>query len=334
MRAMIVRAPGGLDRLELADLRDPAAPGPGQVAVRIRASSLNYHDYVVALGQVPLDGDRIPMSDGAGEITAVGEGVTEFAVGDRVMSTFYANWPDGESGNRRLQIYGESLDGFACEQVVAPAVNFTRIPKNYSWIEAATLPCAALTAWRALAVESTTKPGDQVLVLGSGGVSLFALQFAKAMGARVIATSSSDEKLERLSALGADATVNYRREPDWGNAVRKLSDGGVDHVIDVGGALTLPQSIMAARRNSQITLIGIMAGDSGPIPTTLFMTKQLRLVGITVGNRKHQQEMVAGIDAIGLKPVIDKVFPLEGLAEAFRHQGAGSHFGKVAVELN
>jgi NADPH:quinone reductase-like Zn-dependent oxidoreductase len=334
MKAIRLRHPGGLDNLKLEDMPEPAAPGRGEISVRIRASSLNYHDYIVVTGGIPTPDGRIPMSDGAGEVTAVGEGVTEFAVGDAVVSTFFPNWLDGGPVPGGFAgVPGDGADGYALEAVTAPATSFTRSPAGYSPAEAATLTCAGLTAWRALVTEGRLKAGDTVLVQGTGGVSIFALQFAKAMGATVIATSSSDAKLERLKALGADHLINYKTTPSWGAEAARLSGGGVDHIVEIGGAGTLPESITAARIGGHISLIGVLAGYAGPVPTVMLMGKQIRLIGITVGTRREQQDMVKAVDANGIRPVIDRQFPLAELAAAFRHQESGAHFGKIVVDI-
>ncbi|MFN7175558.1 MAG: zinc-dependent alcohol dehydrogenase family protein [Thermaurantiacus sp.] len=334
MRAMRLRHPAGIDNLKLEELGPPAAPGPGEVRVRIRASSLNYHDYIVVVGGIPTPDGRIPMSDGAGEVIAVGPGVDTFAVGDSVVSTFFPNWADGRPVPGGFAgVPGDGADGYAVEEVVAAATAFTRAPAGWSHAEAATLTCAGLTAWRALVTEGQVKPGDVVLVQGSGGVSVFALQLAKAAGATVIATSSSDAKLERLKALGADHLINYKATPEWGKEVARLTGGGVDHVVEIGGAGTLPESITAARIGGHIALIGVLAGYAGPVPTVQIMAKQIRLIGITVGTRREQQDMVRAMEATGLRPVIDSHFPLEGLGAAFRHQESGRHFGKIVVDL-
>ncbi|NML17686.1 zinc-dependent alcohol dehydrogenase family protein [Azohydromonas caseinilytica] len=335
MKAITLRAPGGLDRLQAVDLPDPGAPGAGQVRVRLHASSLNYHDYAVALGAIPTADGRIPMSDGAGVVEALGDGVTEFAVGDAVVSGFFPTWLEGPArlGNFAT-VPGDGVDGYAREAVVVPATWFTRAPRGYSHQEAATLTTAGLTAWRALVVEGRLKAGDTVLVQGSGGVSVFALQLAKAMGARVVATSSSDEKLERLRALGADHGINYRRHADWGPLAREWTGGlGVDHVVEVGGPATLAQSIEAVRVGGHIALIGVLTGMGGEIPTAALMAKQARLQGMIVGSRRMQQDFVAALEATGLRPVIDRTFALADLADAFRHQGAGAHFGKICVSI-
>jgi len=333
VRAMKIGNPTTLDSLTAVDLPDIGMPGPGEIAVRLYASSLNYHDYLVVNGDIPVGSGRIPMSDGAGEVSAVGAGVTEFAVGDPVVSTFHTCWPAGQLTIAGFGLVpGDGIDGYARQAVISPAEWFTRIPKGYSHQEAATLTCAGVTAWRALATDGPTIAGQTVLVQGSGGVSIFALQFAKAMGATVIATSSSDEKLERLKAMGADHIINYKTTPDWGEVAFKLT-GGVDHVVEIGGPGTLPQSIEAIGINGHIALIGVLTGFSGEIPTGKLMGKQGRLQGITVGSRRDQLDMVAAIDANGIRPVIDRSFPLEDLSAAFRHQESAKHFGKIVVAI-
>jgi NADPH:quinone reductase-like Zn-dependent oxidoreductase len=229
---------------------------------------------------------------------------------------------------------GDGVDGYAREVVVAPATAFTHAPKGYSFAEAATLPTAGVTAWRALVVNGALKAGDTVLVLGTGGVSIFALQIAKVMGATVVATSSSDEKLERVHALGADHTINYRHYPDWGARVREWTGGfGVDHVIEVGGPGTLAQSIAAVAIGGHIALIGVLTGRAGEIPTAHLMARQARLQGLIVGSRKHQTEFIRAIDATGIKPVIDRSFGLDEIADAFRYEASGHHFGKICLEF-
>jgi NADPH:quinone reductase-like Zn-dependent oxidoreductase len=335
MKMMTLRAPGGLDKFVMADAAEPPAPRPGEITVRLRANSLNYHDYVVAIGQLKTADNRIPMSDGAGEIAAVGEGVAEFAVGDRVTSLFFPNWLLGDATPATTRdIPGDTTDGYAREYVTAPAHAFTRTPPGYSHAEAATLSCAGLTAWRGLVVTGKVKPGDFVLVQGSGGVSCFALQFAKAAGATVIATSSSDDKLERLKALGADLLINYKQEPKWGKKAKQLTDGrGVDHVIEIGGPGTLPQSIQACRMGGHIALIGVLTGIAGEVPTYMLFSSQLRVTGIMVGSRKEQDDMVRAIAANKIRPVVDSTFPLEGIADAYRHQASQKHFGKICLEI-
>jgi len=333
MRAMLARQPGGLDKLELVDLREPGAPGAGEILVRLRASSLNYHDYLVAARGLAED-RRVPMSDGAGEVLAVGQGVSEFAVGDRVVSTFFPTWIDGPGRlDDMASVPGDGVDGYARELAVMPAAGFTRAPAGYSHAEAATLTCAGVTAWRALVPHGPVSPGQTVLVMGTGGVSIIALQLAKAMGASVIATSSSDEKLERLKALGADHVVNYRTTEAWGRKVFELSDGGVDHVVEVGGPGTLGQSMEATRVHGHIALIGVLTGFQGQVNTGLLMTRQIRLQGVIVGSRRDQLDLIRAVEANGIKPVIDRNYPLEALADAFRHQESGRHFGKICVDI-
>jgi NADPH:quinone reductase-like Zn-dependent oxidoreductase len=335
MEAVKLSKPGGLDRLKVTTMDDPPLPRADEVLVRIHASSLNYHDYAVAAGMIPTGDGRIPMSDGAGVVEAVGDGVMEFAVGDHVVSCFFPLWQDGPARIADFSMTpGDGIDGYARERVALPASWFTHAPTGYSHAEAATLTTAGLTAWRALVVDGGIKAGDSVLVLGSGGVSVFALQFAKAMGASVIATSSSDEKIERLRALGADHAINYKREEAWGQRVRDLTeDRGVDHVIEVGGPSTLPQSITACRIGGHIALIGVLTGREGTVPTAAMMARQQRLQGLIVGSRAHQRDMIRAIEATGLKPVIDRSFPLRDIAAAFRHEESGSHFGKICLEM-
>jgi NADPH:quinone reductase-like Zn-dependent oxidoreductase len=335
-KVMRLKSPGGLDQLVLGDEAAPPPPAYGEIAVQLKASSLNYHDYFVVKGLIPVADGRIPMSDGAGVVTAIGAGVSEFKVGDAVVSTFFPGWLSGEPEVAKLsRMPGDRSDGYARAQVVAPQTSFTHAPHGYSHGEAATLTCAGLTAWRALVVEGGIKAGDSVLVQGTGGVSIFALQFAKACGASVIATSSSDQKLERLKAMGADHLINYRKTPDWGSAARQFTQGrGVDHVVEIGGAGTLGQSIQACRNGGHISLIGVLAGFQGEVSTAAIMTQQVRLIGITVGSREQQQQMVRAIETNAIRPVIDRDFPLAELAEAFRYQESGAHFGKITVSLS
>lgn len=275
------------------------------------------------------------MADGAGAVEEVGAAVTDFSVGQHVVSTFFPTWLDGEPTEGDFStVPGDGVDGYAREVVVRPATWFTHAPDGFSFAEAATLTTAGLTAWRALIGDGHLKAGDTVLVLGTGGVSMFALQFAKAMGARVVVTSSSDEKLARARQLGADHTINYRSVSDWGDAVTHWSGGvGVDHVIELGGPGTLAQSIRAARVGGHISLIGTVTGYAGQLPTAAMMIKQIRLQGLIVGSRRQQQQMIRGLAATGLRPVIDRTFPLEELTAAFRYQESGRHFGKICVEF-
>ncbi len=334
MRAMALRSPAGLDRLVLEDRPDPGEPGPGEIRVALHGSSLNFHDLGVVLGRMAAADGRILLADGAGIVEGVGAGVTEFAVGDLVVSCFFPDWQDGPPtiGDFR-RTPGDGIDGFAQETVVVPATAFTHAPKGYDAVEAAAITTAGLTAWRALVVDGNLKPGDTVLLLGTGGVSIWALQLAKLIGATVAITSSSGEKLERASDLGADFTVNYREQQDWGRVVREWTGGrGVDHVVEVGGPGTLAQSIDAVRVGGHISLIGVLTGASGDVPTAALMAKQARLQGLIVGSRREQQDFVRALDGGAIRPVIDRRFALEQLADAFRFEMSGGHFGKIGIE--
>lgn len=335
MKAIAVRNPATLESLEVQNRPEPGEPGAGEVRVRLHASSLNFHDYSVVSGVIPTEDGRIPMSDGAGVVEAVGEGVDEFAVGDAVVSTFFPTWQAGPPplGNFS-QTPGDGIDGYARASVVRPVNYFTRAPKDYSHEEAATLTTAGLTAWRALVVDGNIKAGSTVLTLGTGGVSIFAVQLAKMMGANVIATSSSDAKLERLKELGADQVINYKTVPEWGKRVLELTGGrGADHIIEVGGPGTLPQSIQAVAIGGHIALIGVLTGVAGEVPTARLMAKQARLQGLIVGSRSDQQDFVRALEVSGLKPVIDRTFALEDIAEAFRYEASGGHFGKICLNV-
>jgi NADPH:quinone reductase-like Zn-dependent oxidoreductase len=335
MKVMKLGANGGLERLKLVDLPDPAPPGAGEIQVRIHGSSLNFHDYAVVRFDAPHTVDRIPMADGAGIVEAVGTGVAEFVPGDHVVSTFFPQWLAGEPVNGDFAtVPGDGVDGYARERVVRPATCFTHAPRGWQAYESATLTTAGLTAWRALIGDGGLKAGDTVLVLGTGGVAIFGLQLAKAMSARVILTSSSDEKLERARALGADHTLNYRVTPEWGAEVMKLTHGrGVDHVLDLGGPGTLPQSIAACRIGGHISLIGTLTGFAGQVPTAAMMRRQIRLQGLIVGSRTQQQQLVAGMNATGIRPVVDRRFALAELADAFRYEESNHHFGKICLEF-
>ena len=335
MQGIQLQSPTNLDNFRHVELPDPGAPGRGEIRVRIKASSLNFHDYGVAIGGLPSEGGRIPLSDGAGIVEAVGPDVSEFKVGDLVVSCFFPTWLHGEPPIAGFSTTpGDGVDGYAREIAVRPATWFTHAPTGYTHAEAATLTTAGLTAWRALVVNGGLKAGDTVLTMGTGGVSIFALQIAKMMGATVISTSSSDEKLDHLKALGADYTINYRQTPDWGNHVLEITQGqGVDHVIEVGGPATLAQSITAARIGGHISLIGILTGIEGNVPILSLLAKQIRMHAFIVGSRSHQQDMVRALSASKVRPVIDCTFPLAKLADAFRHEASGKHFGKISIEI-
>jgi NADPH:quinone reductase-like Zn-dependent oxidoreductase len=334
MKAIQLLHPAGLDNLRLVDMPAPGAPAAGEIQVRIHASSLNYHDLGVVTGHARAQEGRIPMSDGAGVVTSVGEGVTEFAVGDHVVSCFFPHWQSGRAVPTTFQtVPGDGVDGFARELINLPTEAFTLAPKGYSHEEAATLTTAGLTAWRALVVDGRIQAGDTVLVLGTGGVSIAALQMARSMGARVIATTSSEAKKERLLALGADQVINYKDQAEWGDAVLAATEGrGADIVVEVGGPGTLPQSIRACAAGGHIALIGVLTGISGSVPTLELMRKQQTLRGLIVGSREHQQDMVRALENFDWRPVIDSRYPLEQIAEAFAHQISASHFGKICLQ--
>ncbi len=334
MKVAALEKPGGLDKIRI-EQRDDPTPGPGEILVRVRATSLNFHDFAVVSGMMPSEDGRIPMSDGAGEVVEVGEGVTRFKAGDNVVSLFFPTWERGEPDLSCLMgVPGDHVDGFAAELVAMPEGAFTRVPEGYTPEESATLTCAALTAWRGMMTKARIKPGDWVLTQGTGGVSIFALQFAKAAGARVIATSSSQEKLDRLKALGADCLINYKETPDWGVKAREFTGGrGVDEVVEIGGAGTLAQSITACRIGGHISLIGVLAGFAGEIPTAQLFSQNITLDGITVGSRDEQEDMIRAIEANNIKPVISDTFALEDLKGAFEHQAAHKHFGKIVVTI-
>lgn len=336
MRAYEIRQGSrGLDGLRMVEKPEPV-PGRGQILVRVRAVSLNYRDTLVVSGAYfggSVSRDTIPLSDGAGEVVAVGEGVARFKPGDRVAGTFFLDWADGPPVGPRLT-RGWPVDGMLAEYVVLDEGDAVALPKSLSFEEGATLPCAGVTAWHAVICACAVKPGDTVLVMGSGGVSIFALQLARAAGARVVMTSSSDAKLERGRSLGASEGINYRTTPDWEQKVLEVTGGrGVDHIIEVGGPGTLGRSMKCVAYGGRIALIGVLAGLQGDTSPHPLMVKGASLHGIFVGNRAMFERLNAAIDANGLKPVIDKVFPFEEAVEALRYQQSGKHFGKVVVEI-
>jgi NADPH:quinone reductase-like Zn-dependent oxidoreductase len=332
MKVWQVAREWSIEGMELVEKPDPVA-GPGQVTVRIRAASLNYRDLLTVQGEggahkLPL----VPFSDGAGEVTAIGEGVTRIAVGDRVCPMFFQSWFDGgpSASNRRLAL-GGTRAGVLQELMLLDAEGVSRIPDHLSFVEAATLPCAGLTAWRALFDEARIRPGDTVLVQGTGGVSIFALQFAKLAGASVVVTSSSDEKLERAKALGADHAINYRTVSEWGKAAADWAGGGIDHVVEVGGRDTFQQSIEAARVGGTILVIGVLSGFSQEISIPGIFGKNLHVTGLSVGSRRMFESMAAAIGRNRLKPVVDRTFDFDAVPEALRLMQSGGHFGKIAI---
>ncbi|HLR18047.1 MAG TPA: NAD(P)-dependent alcohol dehydrogenase [Alcanivoracaceae bacterium] len=334
MKAVVVAAPGGLDKVSLIDIADPGKPKAGEIRVAIKAGSLNFHDLLVANGGIPTEDNRILLSDGAGVVEEVGEGVTEFKPGDHVVSTFFPVWPAGPAfadvGHFR-NVPGDGLQGMASEYVVRSVNAFTHAPQGWSHAQAATITTSGLTAWRALVVNGQLKAGDTVLVQGTGGVSITALQIAKAMGAIVVVTSSSDEKLDAAKKLGADYTINYNTEPKWGRKAAELT-GGVDHVIEVGGPATIGQSLNALKVGGHIAQIGILSGTTAELPVMQLLAKQARLQGLIVANRQDQQNFVKALEVIDAQPVIDTTYEYAELAEAFAYQQSGQHFGKICVQ--
>lgn len=332
---MISAGSTSLEGLHLRDVPEPV-PGPGEVLVRVRACSLNYRDQAIPLGRYmggPVASDTVPLSDGAGEIVALGEGVARFAVGDRVAGLFFQGWADGPpSANQGLALGAAGAPGMLQDLVVLPASGVIAIADSLTFEEAACLPCAGVTAWNALmAGPRPLRAGESVLVLGTGGVSLLALQIAKAMGATVVATSSSDAKLERVRALGADHAINYRTTPEWGAQAAALT-GGIDHVVEVGGAGTLAQSIAAVGYAGEIALIGVLTREGNTNPHGL-MFKGAAIRGIFVGSQAMAQALNDLIDAHAIKPVIDRRFALADALEAYRYQSSPDLFGKVVITL-
>lgn len=312
------------------------APGPGEVLLRVHATSLNYHDYLVVAGFIPQPAWRVPMSDGAGEIAALGAGVSEWAVGDRVMGAFFPNWIGGPPTDaNNAAISGETADGFAASHVVVPAHSLTRMPQGRSFAEAATLPCAGLTAWRALRVEGRLEAGATVLIPGSGGLALFMLQIAKTLGIGTIMISSSDEKLARLKAMGADILINYRSNPDWALTVRDRTGGrGVDLALDIGGRSTFAQSVAACRMGGHLIVVGTTSNGVPELPLRDVVMRHIRVGGMAVGSVAQLADLVAFVEAHRLRPVIDRSFTLADLRRAFEYQLSGAHMGKIAIDCS
>lgn len=310
----------------------PRPPERDEILVRVEASSLNFHDLLVVNGAIKTNPGRVPLSDGVGIVDACGPDVHRFNVGDRVMGTFFPDWSRGAADAEAVaQMRGDHVDGFAASAVTMSEAGFTRAPASLDAAAAATLPCAALTAWRALFVEGELRPGESVLVQGTGGVALFALQFARAAGARVIATTGSPDKADRLLALGADTVID-RLDPEWGKLARKATDRGIDHLVEVAGG-DLDQSLQALRTGGRLCLVGVLSRK--PIqfgPAQLIHTNR-RISGVTVGSRAHQEAMVAAIDQNGIAPVIDASFPFVALREAFEYYSRQQHFGKISIDF-
>jgi NADPH:quinone reductase-like Zn-dependent oxidoreductase len=324
----------GIDNLK--EMERPAPkPGPGEIVVDMKAASLNYRDLLTVLmgagNALPL----VPFSDGAGVVSAVGSGVTRVKVGDRVCPLFFQSWLSGPvTAESRMKALGGALDGVLQQHMLLIEDGVSKIPDYLSFEEAATLPCAGLTAWRAITVEAPVGPGDTILVQGTGGVSIFALQFAKARGAKVIVTSSSDEKLERAKKLGADFTINYKTNPEWGKEALKLTGGhGVDVIVEVGGDNTLGKSLEAVRVGGSIVVIGVLGGFTNNIFIPALFGKNAKMIGISVGSREQFDSMTAAINGWKLKPVVDKVFPVDQVQDALKLMQAGGHFGKICLKF-
>ena len=335
MRAWQIVSGGGVDALSLAEVETPE-PGPGEVRVRMRANSINYRDLTTIEDPVSrgLPFPTVPDSDGAGEVSAIGASVEGVAVGDRVTSCFFSDWEAGECSPTAMgSALGGARQGVLAEEVILPARGVIAMPEHMSFEQAACLPCAALTAWHALTQPRPVVAGDTVLLLGTGGVSVIAQQFCAVMGARTIVTSSSDEKLERMRALGAGETVNYRTHPDWEHEVLRLCPGGVDRVVEVGGPGTLQKSIEAVRVGGTIGLIGILTGVAGQVSPTAIMRKSVTLRGIYVGPRAMFAEMNRAVSAHRLEPVIDQTFVFEDAPAAYHAMRAARHFGKLVIRI-
>ncbi|WP_413201238.1 zinc-dependent alcohol dehydrogenase family protein [Nostoc piscinale] len=335
MKAYEIQSDAGIDALKLVERPQPE-PTAGQVLIKVRATSLNYRDLLVAEGNYgsKLTYPLIPMSDGAGEVVAVGEGVTRVKKGDRVAGIFFQTWIDDSPTRQKMKSdLGGSIDGMLAEYVVLDQNGLVILPDHLSYTQAATLPCAAVTAWHALVTKGHIRANHTILLLGTGGVSIFALQFAKLHNAKVIITSSSDEKLARAKQLGADEIINYKTTPNWQQQVYELTNRlGVDHVIEVGGAGTLPQSLQAARIGGRVSLIGVLTrgGDIDPMP---ILAKSLTLQGIYVGSREMFEMMNQAISHHQIFPIIDSVFPFTAAPEAYRYLETAAHFGKVVIEI-
>ncbi len=333
MKGYHLTAQTGVDGLEVFEAAGPE-PRRGEIAVRVRAVSLNYRDLMVADGRygkahLPL----IPLSDGAGEVAAVGEGVTRWKPGDRVAGTFFQGWNSGPFRRDALAL-GGALDGMFAERVLLPEDGAVAIPPHLSWEEAATLPCAAVTAWHALVTHGNIAADETVLLLGTGGVSLFALQFAKMHGARVIITSSSDEKLARARALGADEGVNYRENPDWEKEVFRLTaKAGVDHVVEVVGGDAFTRSLRTLAPGGTVSLVGGVRSFTADVPLLQIIAKSAVVRGIYVGSREMFEAMNRAVALHAMRPVVDRVFPFAEAAAAYRYLESGAHFGKVTISF-
>jgi NADPH:quinone reductase-like Zn-dependent oxidoreductase len=335
MRGYQIQTAAGIDGLTLIDDLPTPKPNAGQVLVRVRATSLNYRDTAVVSGRYPGQTlPMVPLSDGSGEVVEIGEGVTRVQVGDRVAGIFFQDWISGRLTREKIKsALGGAINGMLAEYVVLNQDGLVHLPAHLSYQEGATLPCAAVTAWQALVDRGRLTAGETVLLLGTGGVSIFALQFAKILGAKVIITSSSDEKLAQAKQLGADETINYKTFPNWDDQVYELTQQqGVDQVIEVGGAGTLEKSLRSTGVGGRVSLIGVLGG-AGEVNHTQMLMKSIDVQGIYVGSREMFEAMNRAIAMHQIKPVIDHVFPLTEAPEAYRYLLSGSHFGKVVINL-
>jgi NADPH:quinone reductase-like Zn-dependent oxidoreductase len=332
MKAYEVQPAEGLARVER-----PSPPlGPGEARVRVRAASLNYRDLVVLRGAKGRAAPVVPLSDGAGEVVEVGPAVTTLAPGDRVAASFFPTWLDGElSDAHHARALGGGQNGMLAEEVVLPAAAWVKLPARLSFEQGAALPCAGLTAWHALFEAARVRPGDVVLVQGTGGVAIFALQLAKAAGARVVLTSSSEAKRARARELGADHVLDYKADPAWGQSARALTDGarGVDLVVDVGGPGTFDQSVAALRYGGTLSLLGVLTGTKGEVNTYGIFHKTLRVAGIYVGSVAMFERFARALEAARLEPVIDRTFSFDEAPAAYDYLARGAHFGKVVIRL-
>ncbi len=336
MKAYRIRPGAGIGSLALVDSA-PAAPGPGQVRLRIRAVSLNARDLMVAEGSYPTGSNApvVPLSDAVAEVVELGAGAVRFKVGDRVATAFFPNWHYGAPNPRdTAATFGASVDGVLAQELTVDEGALYAVPGHLSDAEAATLSCAGVTAWNALFVEAALKPGQSVLLLGTGGVSIWGLQLAKAAGLRAFITSSSDDKLARARELGADGTVNYRQHPEWQARVRELTDGrGVDAVLEVGGKDTLQRSIDATAMGGTVAVIGGVSGYAGVFNPFTVLAGAKRLAGIFVGNRGMSEDLARFVGVAGIAPVVDRAFGFGEAVAAYEHLASGAHFGKVVIQV-
>jgi NADPH:quinone reductase-like Zn-dependent oxidoreductase len=336
MKVAVLDAVGGLDNIRIVERPEPR-PRAGEVLVRLRAAALNFRDLVVVEGGYGSRQKRenlVLLSDGAGEIVEVGSEVTDWQVGDRVLGCFFPGWPGGPATDRRVAAsLGGSVDGVACEYRVFAADAIVRGPRHLNFVRSATLPCAALTAWAAVVGSGCVGPGASVLTQGTGGVSVFALQFARAAGAQVIATSSNAQKLEKLRVLGADHVLDYVQQPKWGDAVRQVIHDGVDLVVEIGGGETIAQSLRAVRMGGTVSITGVVAGARHDLNVPILIMKNIRLQGASVGNRDQLVAMIRAMEQLAIRPQIDRTFPLAELRDALAYLKSGRHVGKICIEM-